>query len=179
MSKVGKKPIVLAEWVTIDLWDDVVVSGPKWSISIPSYAWITVSMSDDGVVCSIDDDQHVAMWWTMRALINNAVVWVTEWYTKQLQILWVWYWFKLSNNILECSVWFSHKVNYPIPEWIEATIIQDAKGNDILTIAGIDKQLVWQTSAEIRNIKKPEPYKWKWIRFVWEVVKLKAGKAAA
>jgi large subunit ribosomal protein L6 len=100
---------------------------------------------------------------------------VTNWYTKSLEINWVWYKFEVQWNVVVLSIWFSHKVNMDLPVWLEAKM--DEKAKNIIHISWIDKQLVWEFAAKIRAKKKPEPYKGKWIKYVWEHVRRKAWKS--
>ena len=102
------------------------------------------------------------------------VIWVCDWYKKSLEINWVGYKFEISWNKLILSIGFSHKVDVLVPNWLK--IFLDEKNKNILYISGIDKQLVWEFASKIRSKKKPEPYKGKWIKYVWENIKIKAGK---
>ena len=106
------------------------------------------------------------------------VEWVTHWYEKKLLIMWVWYGAKLEWQNLILSIGFSHKVKFPIPSSIQIRVEQDPKWNTVLTLNGIDKQYLWEIASNIKALKKPEPYKWKWIRYFDQFIKLKPGKAA-
>jgi large subunit ribosomal protein L6 len=107
------------------------------------------------------------------------IVGVTDGYEKKLLVIWVWYNAQVQGNKLVLSLWYSHKIEYDLPEGIQATCEQDQKWNAIIAIAGIHKQMVGQVAAEIRSFRKPEPYKGKWVRYFDEPVRIKPGKAAA
>lgn len=114
------------------------------------------------------------MWGLFYSLIKNMVQGVSQGYEKKLEIQGVGYKVAGGGNALNLSLGFSHPVNFPMPAGIVAAV----EGNTI-TISGIDKQLVGETAAQIRRLKKPEPYKGKGIRYVGEIVRRKAGKTAA
>ena len=123
------------------------------------------------------DKQANALWWTTRSLINNMVEWVTNWFKKSLEIVWVGYKFEVQWAKLVLSIGYSHKVDMEIPTWLK--IEMDEKLKNVLHISGIDKQLVWEFASKIRAKKKPEPYKGKWIKYVWETIIRKAGKTGS
>jgi large subunit ribosomal protein L6 len=103
---------------------------------------------------------------------------VTNGYSKRLLVLWVGYAAKVQWTTLVLNLWYSHPINHELPEGIKADIEQDPKGDTIVVISGIDKQLVGEQAAKIRSYRKPEPYKWKWVRYEWEYIQMKAGKTA-
>jgi large subunit ribosomal protein L6 len=121
------------------------------------------------------NEEASALWWTTRAIVANMIEWVSAWYKKALEINWVWYKFDVvSDKKLILSVWFSHKVEMEAPEGIKITV--DEKLKNVIYISWIDKQLVWQFASKIKAKKKPEPYKWKWIKYVGEIIRRKAWK---
>jgi large subunit ribosomal protein L6 len=109
--------------------------------------------------------------------LNNMVIWVTNGYKKSLEISWVGYKFEVQWDKLVLSIGFSHKVEMKVPTWLKIQL--DEKEKNVLHISWIDKQQVWEFAAKIRAKKKPEPYKWKWIRYTTEHIRRKAGKTGS
>ena len=179
MSKIWKKPITIPAGVEVTIDNNLVkVKWPKWELSEKILDCVKVEIEDNQVVCSISNDEDKQFRGLSRTLIANMIEWVTNWYEKKLLIIWVWFNGQVQWRTLVLSLWFAHKVNYQIPEWVEIKTEQDAKWNTILILNSINKQLVWEVAAKIRAYKKPEPYKWKWIRYFDEFIKLKPGKSA-
>lgn len=175
MSRIGKLPIQIPSGVTITVDSDVLtVKGPKGELTVPHLSDVTVKEDDGKMVVSRKDDERIAkaQHGLQRALLNNAVEGVTKGFEKRLEVKGVGFRVATSNNVLDMSLGFSHPVQYKAPEGVQIT-------NDKMTIivAGIDKQKVGQVAAEIRAIKKPEPYKGKGIAYSDEVILRKAGKA--
>jgi large subunit ribosomal protein L6 len=112
-----------------------------------------------------------------RTLVANMVEGVSAGYEKKLMITWVGYGAKLEGKKIILSIWYSHKVDFVVPQNIEVAMEQDIKGNTIITMKGIDKQYLWEVAAKLKALKKPEPYKGKGIRYFDEYIKLKPGKA--
>lgn len=179
MSKIWKKQITIPEWVEVIIENNLVkVKWPKWELSQKILDCVTLKKEDNIITTSISDENNNNFRWLSRTLIANMIEWVTQWYEKKLMITWVGYWAQIQWKTLILSIGFSHKVNYEVPVNIEIKSEQDPKWNTILTLNWIDKQLIWEVAAKIRSYKKPEPYKWKGIRYANEVIKLKAGKSA-
>lgn len=176
MSRIGKQPIKIPAGVTITVGDtDITVAGPKGSLIVPLQENVKVAIEDDSIVVTRIDDEPKSRAWhgLQRALLNNAVQGVTNGFEKKLEINGVG--FRLSStgsNAIEMALGFSHPVKYQAPEGIELKT-----DKMIITVSGIDKQKVGQVAAEIRALKKPEPYKGKGIKYVDEVILRKAGKA--
>ena len=174
MSRIGKLPIQIPSGVTITVDSDVLtVKGAKGELTVPHLSDVTVSV-DDGVATVVrKDDQRIAkaQHGLQRALLNNAVEGVTKGFEKKLEVNGVGFRVATSNNVLDMSLGFSHPVKYTAPAGISVT-------NDKMTIivSGIDKQQVGQVAAEIRSLKKPEPYKGKGIKYADEQILRKAGK---
>lgn len=180
MSRIGKLPITVTDGVTITLQDKTVtVKGPKWELSYTYLDWVNVEHSGNEIIVSIDDDQYKNLRGLTRTLISNMIEWVTNGYQKKLLVLWVWYAAKVQWSKIELKLWYSHPIDHPLPDWISADIEQDPKGETVIVISGIDKQLVWEQAAKIRSYRKPEPYKGKWVRYLWEFIQMKAGKTAS
>lgn len=180
MSRIGKLPVALPEWVSATLKSDrITITWPKGELTEKFVPWVFVKETDEGIVVSIKKEENKAFWGLMRALIQNMVVWVTEWYEKKLQVIWVWYSAKISWRKLTLNLGFSHPVEHELPEVVEGAVEKDPKGNDLIVLKSIHKQLVWQHAAKIKAYRPPEVYKWKWVRYLGEQVTLKPGKAAA
>lgn len=178
MSRIGSKPITIPEGVNILVQDqEVVVKGPKGELqqAIPGKE-ITVTVKDKDITVTRKNDnrQTKAFHGLVRSLIANMVTGVTDGYEKRLEMVGTGYRVKKEGEKLVVSVGYSHPVDIACPPGITL----DVEGNNIIIVKGIDKQLVGETAANIRAIKKPEPYKGKGIRYQGEVVRRKAGKAA-
>ncbi|MBU1203335.1 50S ribosomal protein L6 [Patescibacteria group bacterium] len=180
MSRVGKKPIEITKGVEVkvstnDLGNaQVAIKGPKGNLSVDLPKGVSVKSENDQIIFSVnnpDSGQEKALWGLSRTLVQNAVLGVTEGFSKELEINGVGFKVALQGKNLVLNVGFSHPVNYPLPERISAEVEKNR-----IKIIGIDKQLVGQTAAEIRSIKKPEPYKGKGIKYVDEQIRRKAGK---
>ncbi len=179
MSKIWKKPIAIPAWVEVSIDNNLIkVKWPKWELSEKILDCVNVKLEDNQIVLSISDDQNKPYRGLSRSLINNMVEWVTKWYEKKLMIIWVWYGAQVQWKKIVLSLWFSHKIDFTVPQWVDVTAEQDAKWNTILTLTSIDKQLLWEVAAKIKSYKKTEPYKGKWIRYIDEYIKLKPGKSA-
>ena len=180
MSRIGKKPVLLPSGVDIAISDEqVTVKGPKGELHLAKHPRVRFEQVDDEVKGAIlnvmveDAKEDSAIWGTMRAHVNNMVHGVTEGWKKELELNGVGFKMNVAGKTLKMSLGFSHDVEYALPEGIEAVI----EGNK-LTISGIDKELVGKVASEIRSLKKPEPYKGKGFKYVDEVIRRKAGKAA-
>ncbi len=175
MSRIGKLPIDIPAGVTITVDSDIVtVNGPKGELIVPHLSDVTVTLQENKAIITRKDDQKIAkaQHGLQRALLNNAVIGVTKGYEKRLEVNGVGFRVSGGGNEIEMLLGFSHPVKYRAPEGILLTV---EKMNII--VSGISKQAVGQAAAEIRKIKKPEPYKGKGIKYSDEVVRHKAGKA--
>lgn len=178
MSKIGKQPIKIPEGVTVELRDgDVVVKNSKVESVIPMLSGVSAAIKDGEIAFSIarDSKQTRSNWGTIRSLTNNVIGGLTKGYEKTLILEGVGYRITKEGNDLSLNLGFSHPVKYPAPQGITFEV----EKNTILKIKGFDKQVVGQTAAEVRALKKPEPYKGKGFHYSDEVVKRKAGKKAA
>lgn len=175
MSRVGKLPIQIPNGVTITVDSDAIkVSGAKGNLETPQLEGITVKV-EDGVltVTRANDEPKVrAKHGLMRALINNMVVGVSQGFTKKLELNGVGYRVAMQGTDLKLNIGFSHDVIYKVPQGVQVTTEQN---NMIVT--GVDKQQVGQVAAEIRALKKPEPYKGKGIKYEGERILRKSGKS--
>lgn len=178
MSRIGKKPISLPKDVKFSVEGNVItVKGSKGSLSQQLPADISVQQEDDQLIVArpSDDKQTRAFHGLSRALIANMVEGVTNGFEKKLELVGVGYRAQMQGKKLVINIGFSHPVEVEPPEGIEFEVPAVTK----ITVKGIDKQLVGNTAAHIRAIRKPEPYKGKGIKYENEVIRRKAGKSGA
>ncbi len=176
MSRIGNNPIELPSGVDVAIdGSHVTVKGPKGSLDRTLDERISVSLEDGTITLQRSDDEREsrALHGLSRALVNNMVVGVSEGYSKELQAVGVGYRANLQGRKLELQVGFSHPVVVEAPDGIDFQVPEPTK----IIVSGIDKELVGQTAANIRQIRPPEPYKGKGIRYADEHVRRKAGKA--
>ena len=179
MSKIGRKVITVAEGVEVTINGlHVAVKGPKGALEWTVPAGVLLKQEGNEITVSVEDDSKKNLRGLARTLINNMIVGVSQGYEKKLLIIGVGYGAQVSGKDVVFSLGYAHKVHFPIPTGIEVKSEQDVKGNTVITINGFDKALVGEVAATMRQLKKPEPYKGKGIRYFDEVVKLKAGKSA-
>jgi len=175
MSRIGKKPIQVPGGVTVTTADGLVsVVGPKGSLSQALFDNINIAQDGDQILVSRINDERLnrSKHGLMRTLVSNMIIGVTDGFSKQLEVNGVGYRVALSGNALKLNLGFSHDIMYKIPEEIKVSVDQN-----IITVSGISKQQVGQTAAEIREFKKPEPYKGKGIKYVGEHIIRKSGKS--
>lgn len=175
MSRIGKLPINIPSGVTITVDPDfVTVAGPKGTLKQFTMPGVTVTVADNVATVTRDNDEAVnrAKHGLMRALINNMVTGVSKGFEKKLEINGVGYRVAAQGADLKFNLGFSHDVIYKLPQGVTATIEQNK-----ITVVGIDKQQVGQVAAEIRALKKPEPYKGKGIKYADERILRKSGKS--
>lgn len=178
MSRLGKIPIEFKPETQIKIEDGfIIVKGSKGELKQKLDKIIEVKIEDNKIVVSISDNENKkakAFMGLYRSLINNMVKGVEEGFEKKLEINGVGYRANLQGNKLVMNVGFSNPVEFELPEGISAAV----EGN-LITVSGFDKQLVGETAARIRKIRKPEPYKGKGIKYTDEVIRKKEGKTAA
>lgn len=175
MSRIGKLPITVPAGVTITVDSDVIsVKGPKGELTVPHLSDVTVTLEENKAVVTRKDDERIAkaQHGLQRALLNNAVDGVTKGFEKKLEVNGVGFRVSGGGQSLEMALGFSHPVKYQAPAGVTLTVNKME-----ITVSGIDKQQVGQVAAEIRSLKKPEPYKGKGIKYADEVLLRKAGKA--
>lgn len=175
MSRIGKMPISFSDKVEVNLsGNEIKVKWPLWELNYVFSDKVEVSKEENTIVVTPKNEEAKALWGTTRAIINNMVIWVTEWYKKTLEIIWVGYKFEVAGDKLILSIGYSHKVEMKVPAWLKAVL--DEKLKNVLHISWIDKQLVWEFASKVRAKKKPEPYKGKGIKYSNEQIRRKAGK---
>jgi large subunit ribosomal protein L6 len=178
MSRVGKKQINIPSGVEVKIDNGLItVKGPKGSLQQELHKAVTVKIEGDLVTVNVTNEnnkQERSLWGLFASLIINMIEGVTEGFSKELEINGVGFKAAVAGKKLNLNVGFSHPVEYDVPEGIDIKV----EGNKI-SVFGIDKQLVGEVSAQIRKVKKPEPYKGKGIKYVDEQIIRKAGKAAA
>jgi len=175
MSRIGKLPIKIPSGVTITVDPDfVTVAGSKGTLKQFTMPGVAVIVNGDEAVVTRENDEAVnrAKHGLMRSLVNNMVVGVSQGFSKQLEINGVGYRVAMQGTDLKFNLGFSHDVIYKLPQGITAAVEQNK-----ITVSGIDKQQVGQVAAEIRALKKPEPYKGKGIKYADERIIRKSGKS--
>jgi large subunit ribosomal protein L6 len=177
MSRIGKMPIAVPAGVTVEIeGSDVVVSGPKGSLRHTLVGGIEVRAGDDGVLTVTrpdDQRQSKALHGLSRTLLANMVTGVTQGYEKKLEIVGVGYRVQAKGENLEFALGYSHPITVEPPAGVSFAVENPTR----FSVTGIDKQQVGETAANIRKLRKPEPYKGKGIRYAGEQVRRKAGKA--
>lgn len=176
MSRIGKKPIVVPQGVKVNiLTGKIEFEGPKGRLSSPLSAGIEARLEENELTLTRADDskEKRALHGLCRSLANNAAIGVSAGFSKQLEIVGVGYRAKIDKNRLELSLGYSKPIFYTIPEDIEIIVEKPT----LVVIKGIDKQRVGQVSQEIKNFRKPDPYKLKGIRYVGERLRKKERKA--
>jgi len=157
--------------------DILTVNGPKGQLTQAIHQLVSVVINSDHIMVGVDnkeDRQQRAFWGLFHKLVGNMVIGVNQGYEKKLEINGVGYRASLAGQKLTLNLGFSHPIEFILPEGITGQV----EGN-VVTIAGIDKQLVGEISAQIRRLRKPEPYKGKGIKYSDEVIRRKAGKTSA
>ncbi len=177
MSRIGKRPIPVVKGVTVEIGQDnvVTVKGPKGTLTRQFSPDITITQQDGNLSVTRPDDSrtHKALHGLSRTLLANMVTGVSTGFTKNLEINGTGYRVAKVGPSLVFQVGYSHPVQFDAPEGIEFAV----EGTNKCSVSGIDKYLVGQVAAQIRSIRKPEPYKGKGIKYADEVIRRKAGKA--
>lgn len=181
MSRVGRKPLALPSGVTATIDDRlVIVKGPKAELRLTLPVGIDVTQTTEGqetvltvIPLSAEDLSIKALWGTMRALLANMVEGVSKGFQRQLEVNGVGYRVAVQGRNLALELGFSHPITFPLPEGITATVEKN-----VITLSGSDKFVLGEVAAHLRRLRKPEPYKGKGIKYMDEVIRRKAGKAA-
>jgi len=177
MSRIGKKPIPVPNGVQINLRDGLVeVKGPKGQLSQSLPPGVSVALEDGQIVASVSEAREQRKFHGLgRTLVANAVQGVSEGFKRELDIVGVGYRAEVKGRDVHFALGYSHPVVFPLPQGIDVAIEKQTH----VTVTGIDKQLVGQVAANMRSLRKPDPYKQKGVRYTGEVLKKKAGKAGA
>lgn len=178
MSRIGKKPIAIPKGVTIKVdGSNVDVKGPKGQMTQALPPHISAAVQDGTLVTKkiSDEREHDKFHGLARSLVNNAVLGVTEGWKRELDIVGVGYRAEMKGKQVVLALGFSHPVVFDIPNGIDIAIEKQTH----LTVTGVDRQLVGQVAANLRRLRKPDPYQQKGVRYTGEVLKKKAGKTGA
>jgi large subunit ribosomal protein L6 len=176
MSRIGRLPIDIPGGVTVSIDGQVVTTkGPKGELVLTVKAPIVAVIEENQVVVTRPDDERLSrsLHGLTRTLIANQIVGVTQGYTKGLEVVGTGYRVVAKGNSLEFALGYSHSITVDPPQGISFTV----EGNNKLVVIGIDKQAVGEVAANIRKLRKPEPYKGKGVRYAGEIVRRKAGKS--
>ena len=176
MSRIGRLPIDIPAGVEVKIdGQDVAVKGPKGELSLTVKSPIEAKVEDGQVLVTRPDDERESrsLHGLTRTLIANQIIGVTAGYSKGLEVVGTGYRVQSKGNSIEFALGYSHPITVEPPTGISFTV----EGNNKLTVNGIDKQAVGEVAANIRKLRKPEPYKGKGVRYAGEVVRRKAGKS--
>ena len=178
MSRIGKKPIQIPKSVTVKVNDDTVeVQGPKGKLRQSIPPGVKFAQEDGSLVATMvrDDDELKKFYGLARSLVANAVTGVTEGFKKELDIVGIGYRAELKGKQVQFALGYSHPIVFKIPNGIDIAVDKQTH----ITVTGVDRQLVGQVAANIRRLRKPDPYKQKGVRYTGEVLKKKVGKTGA
>lgn len=176
MSRIGRQVVAIPKGVTVTFADQVLtVTGPKGELSRTVRDEVSFSIENETLTAKPTRNNRLAksLWGTFASHAKNMIIGVTEGYKKELEVQGVGYRFQVQGTTVVLNVGFSHPVELAIPQGLQVTV-----DGEILSVTGIDKELVGFFAAEIRQVRKPEPYKGKGIRYVGEYVRRKQGKRA-
>ncbi len=179
MSRIGKKPIPIPKGVTVTITGDAVeIQGPKGKLRQPFPPGITFVMEDGELLArTVREDRELGKFHGLgRSLVANAVQGVTQGFTRELDIVGIGYRAELKGRQVVFALGYSHPIVFDVPQGIDIAV--DPKQTHV-TVTGIDRQLVGQVAADIRRLRKPDPYKQKGVRYTGEVLKKKVGKTGA
>jgi large subunit ribosomal protein L6 len=175
MSRVGKKPIPVPSGVKIQIGDQLKVQGPKGTLEVPVPAGIRVQQSDGKLELIRESDAYAALHGLTRALLANAVQGVSTGFTRELDIVGIGYRADVKGKIATFTLGYSHPIEVLLPDGVDLKIDKQTH----LVLSGFDKQVIGQVAANIRALRKPDPYKNKGVRYTGEVLKKKVGKSGA
>lgn len=175
MSRVGKKLIPLPSGVKIEIGDQLKVQGPKGTLQVPVPQGIRVQQNDGKLEILRDSDEHAALHGLTRALAANAVQGVSTGFTRELDIVGIGYRADVKGKLATFTIGYSHPIEVLLPEGVDLKIDKQTH----LVLTGYDRQALGQVAANIRALRKPDPYKNKGIRYTGEVLKKKVGKSGA
>ena len=174
MSRIGKKPIPLPAGVKVTIGDDLKVEGPKGKLVVPIQPGITIENNNNILEVKRASDKHAAAHGLTRALAANAVTGVSAGFTRELDIVGIGYRVDVKGRVAIFSLGYSHTIEFMLPEGVDIKV--DKQTHIVLT--SHDRQALGQTAANMRALRKPDPYKQKGVRYTGEVLRKKVGKAA-
>ncbi len=177
MSRIGKRPVPIPDGVQVKLENDLLtVKGPKGELKRKIHPKVQVKIDSGSVEVTVEETSREikALHGLFRVLIDNMVTGVSKGFEKSLEIVGVGYRAEVSGRSIIFNLGYSHPINFPLPEGVDAKIDKTR-----ITLSGIDKELVGLTAAKIRDLRKPEPYKGKGIKYEDEIIRRKAGKTGA
>jgi large subunit ribosomal protein L6 len=175
MSRVGNKPIPLPKGVKVDIGDDLQVEGPKGKLRVPIPPGIKIKQNNGNIELARQSDQQAALHGLTRALAANAINGVATGFTKELDIVGIGYRADVKGRIATFTLGYSHPIEVLLPDGVDLKIDKQTH----LVLTSYDKQLLGQVAANIRALRKPDPYKNKGIRYTGEVLRKKVGKTGA
>jgi large subunit ribosomal protein L6 len=175
MSRIGKKPIPLPSGVKVQIGEHLEVTGPKGKLSVPIPEGITVEQSAGKLEIKRASDDHAALHGLTRALAANAVQGVSTGFTRELDIVGIGYRADVKGNIAIFTLGYSHPIEFMLPPGVELKIDKQTH----LVLTGYDRQLLGQVAADMRELRPPDPYKNKGVRYTGEVLRKKVGKTGA
>jgi large subunit ribosomal protein L6 len=175
MSRIGKKPIVLPAGVKVQIGDQLEVTGPKGKLTVPIPEGITIVQAAGKLEVKRASDEHAALHGLTRALAANAVQGVSAGFTRELDIVGVGYRAAVSGNVATFTLGYSHPIEVLLPDGVSLTIDKQTH----LVLKGHDKQMLGQVAANMRALRKPDPYKNKGVRYTGEALRKKVGKTGA
>jgi large subunit ribosomal protein L6 len=182
MSRIGKKPVVIAKGVTASIspTNEFVVKGPKGELRQAVDRDITINIEGDQITVARPTDQirHRALHGLYRSLIANMITGVTEGFKRELELVGVGYRAAVTGQQIDLALGFSHNIIFELPKEIKASATAEKGQNPRIILESNDKQLLGQVAAKLRSLRKPEPYKGKGVRYSNEIVRRKAGKSA-
>ena len=177
MSRIGKQPVLIPNGIEVK-FDNGILNFKKGNVEkkLNTKSFVNVKIEDNKIVFSpkSDDRQDRAFWGTYRALSKNIIEGIIDGFEKKLEINGVGYRAAVKGNVLELQLGFSHPINYDFPKDVKIVVEKN-----LVTISGNEKQKVGQIAAEIRSFRPPEPYKGKGVKYVDEIIIMKAGKSAS
>src|SRR5579863_6492987 len=175
MSRVGKKPIPLPKGVKISVGDQLQVEGPKGKLTVPIPQGISIQQADGTLHIKRESDQQAALHGLTRALAANAVQGVSTGFVRELDIVGIGYRADIKGRVATFTLGYSHPIEVLLPEGVDLKIDKQTH----LVLTGYDKQMLGQVAANIRALRKPDPYKNKGVRYMGEALKKKVGKSGA
>jgi large subunit ribosomal protein L6 len=175
MSRVGKKPIPVPAGVKVEIGENLKVQGPKGKLEVPIPAGIRVQQNAGTLEILRESDEYAALHGLTRALASNAVVGVSTGFTKELDIVGIGYRADVKGRLATFTLGYSHPIEFLLPDGIDLKIDKQTH----LVLTGYDRQMLGQVAANIRSLRKPDPYKNKGVRYTGEVLRKKVGKSGA